>query len=200
MTPSEARALHTETDARIKILTTKGRGPDGKKLRITCKEGCPSCCYEPVFAERAEATVALQAAEALGPRVFLGIMARINEAAKKLLDAFIHEPKASVPVVMYRSLRVPCPMLDMIDGRCMIYESRPFGCRAHLAVGPVRRCEVNALRHTQLYAQSPQLSLVRFLSKTGPGLHEVDHFIFHLARKQGMKIESASAKSLEVKA
>ena len=37
-----------------------------------------------------------------------------------------------------------CPMLKQ-DGRCMIYESRPFGCRTHFcqaAGGPYQRREV----------------------------------------------------------
>lgn len=38
-----------------------------------------------------------------------------------------------------------CPMLDSNTGRCLIYESRPFGCRTHFcraAGGPYERREV----------------------------------------------------------
>jgi Fe-S-cluster containining protein len=38
-----------------------------------------------------------------------------------------------------------CPMLDSISGNCLIYESRPFGCRTHFcsaAGGPYARREV----------------------------------------------------------
>jgi Fe-S-cluster containining protein len=38
-----------------------------------------------------------------------------------------------------------CPMLDPKTARCMIYESRPFGCRTHFcraAGGPFERREV----------------------------------------------------------
>jgi len=38
-----------------------------------------------------------------------------------------------------------CPMLDPKNGRCLIYESRPFGCRTHYcrkAGGPYERREV----------------------------------------------------------
>ena len=38
-----------------------------------------------------------------------------------------------------------CPMLDAYTGKCMIYESRPFGCRTHFcraAGGPYTRREV----------------------------------------------------------
>jgi uncharacterized protein len=38
-----------------------------------------------------------------------------------------------------------CPLLDAQTGDCLIYESRPFGCRTHFcaaAGGPYSRCEV----------------------------------------------------------
>jgi len=38
-----------------------------------------------------------------------------------------------------------CPMLDPLTSRCLIYESRPFGCRTHFcpaAGGPYSRREV----------------------------------------------------------
>ena len=38
-----------------------------------------------------------------------------------------------------------CPLLDSISGNCLIYESRPFGCRTHFcaaAGGPYARREV----------------------------------------------------------
>jgi len=43
-----------------------------------------------------------------------------------------------------------CPMLDEKTGRCLIYESRPFGCRTHFcraAGGPYERREVIDLIH-----------------------------------------------------
>jgi Fe-S-cluster containining protein len=43
-----------------------------------------------------------------------------------------------------------CPFLTAGDGRCMIYESRPFGCRTHFcreAGGPFPRSEVADLIH-----------------------------------------------------
>jgi len=43
-----------------------------------------------------------------------------------------------------------CPMLESATGRCLIYESRPFGCRTHFcqaAGGPYSRREVVDLIH-----------------------------------------------------
>jgi Fe-S-cluster containining protein len=41
-----------------------------------------------------------------------------------------------------------CPMLDRATLRCIVYESRPFGCRTHFckaAGGPYARSEVSDL-------------------------------------------------------
>jgi hypothetical protein len=53
-----------------------------------------------------------------------------------------------------KTLPVPddgrCPMFDMRTGRCLIYDSRPFGCRTHFcpaAGGPYARREVIDLIH-----------------------------------------------------
>lgn len=198
MTPSQWKELHTETDGRIHLLRKKGRGPDGQKLRVTCREGCPSCCYEPVYVEKGEAKLALGAAEGLGERVFDVVKARISRTTKELQEAHVHEAPG-VPVVMYRTLRIACPFLDIIHGRCFVYASRPYACRTHLAVGPKRLCDVDALRHTQKYAKAPQLSLLRALQKAGPSLQDIDHLIFHLARRLGVEIESAAQQAIEIK-
>ena len=59
-----------------------------------------------------------------------------------------------------------CPMLDA-KSRCMIYESRPFGCRTHFcaaAGGPYARREVLDLIH-RLEAVDSQLN--------GTGPHDI---------------------------
>ena len=43
-----------------------------------------------------------------------------------------------------------CPLLDPRSMRCLVYDSRPFGCRTHFcaaAGGPYSRKEVNDLIH-----------------------------------------------------
>jgi Fe-S-cluster containining protein len=43
-----------------------------------------------------------------------------------------------------------CPLLDPLTARCLIYDSRPFGCRTHFcaaAGGPYPRREVADLIH-----------------------------------------------------
>ncbi len=57
-----------------------------------------------------------------------------------------------------------CPLLDSISGNCLIYESRPFGCRTHFcgaAGGPYARREViDLIRRLEALDES--------LSGTGP--------------------------------
>lgn len=59
-----------------------------------------------------------------------------------------------------------CPLLDSASGNCLIYESRPFGCRTHFcaaAGGPYERREViDLIRRLEAVDES--------LSGTGPRL------------------------------
>ena len=61
-----------------------------------------------------------------------------------------------------------CPMLDSISGNCLIYDSRPFGCRTHFcaaAGGPYARREViDLIRRLEVVDES--------LGGTGPRLLE----------------------------
>jgi Fe-S-cluster containining protein len=61
-----------------------------------------------------------------------------------------------------------CPMLDSANGNCLIYESRPFGCRTHFcaaAGGPYERREViDLIRRLEAVDES--------LGGTGPRLLE----------------------------
>ncbi len=122
---------------------------------------------------------------------------RIRKAAEQLTYESVHETPA-VPSISYRMLNVACPLLDKRRGLCLVYASRPYACRTHLAVGPKRLCDVDALRHTQTYVQAPQLSLMRSFASMKGSVQEVDHLIFHLARSLGVEIESASAQAVKI--
>lgn len=70
-----------------------------------------------------------------------------------------------------------CPMLHTDSGKCLIYESRPFGCRTHFcqsAGGPIERHEV--------------LSLIRRLEKVdfelgGDGPHPLPQAVTQALRE-----------------
>jgi Fe-S-cluster containining protein len=58
--------------------------------------------------------------------------------------------KASGRKSLPESARGACPLLDPRTMRCLIYDSRPFGCRTHFCVsagGPYSRKEVTDLIH-----------------------------------------------------
>ena len=64
-----------------------------------------------------------------------------------------------------------CPMLESATGNCLIYESRPFGCRTHFcaaAGGP--------------YARSEVIDLIRRLERVdatlgGDGVHKIEEAV-----------------------
>ncbi len=147
--------------------------------------------------ERVEALLAVQAWKKQHPWRMKFLNDRIRSAAKSLMAASVHEA-AGTPAIMYRTLGIPCPFLDQKRATCTIYESRPYGCRTHLAVGPRRLCDVDALRHKQQFVTSSDWKLGKVIKEKAPGLQDLDHFIFHLARRIGMKIESASRSVVDV--
>lgn len=117
----------------------------------TCSKGCHACCYEPAYVEIQEVELMLaKLTPAQLAEVTQSTAAWYNKAAASgILD--LAEP----PVVLYRSLRLPCPLLK--DGLCMVYDNRPLACRSHFAVGPRERCDVDAKRLTQQFINPSSL-------------------------------------------
>lgn len=149
------------------------------------------------MAERGEALVAMEALGELPAPIRQHVRLRIEHAANDLMNSNVHETKG-VPSVSYRMLKVACPFLDLSLGRCRIYDSRPYACRTHLAVGPRRLCDEDMLRQDQQFVTSPALSLKRSMMKHPGTVQEMDHFIFHLARQLGMEIKSEAAQAVKI--
>lgn len=63
-----------------------------------------------------------------------------------------HQPNAFA----WRALRAPCPLLK--DNLCLVYASRPGGCRMHHASGPRSACEDDEARREQIFVSSPELT------------------------------------------
>lgn len=111
----------------------------------TCSRGCHACCYEPAYTEIQEVELAISR---LSPEQLEEVKTATaawydKAAAAGILD--LAEP----PVVMYRALRLACPLLK--NGECMVYDDRPMACRAHFAIGPRDRCDSDAKRLTQKF-------------------------------------------------
>jgi Fe-S-cluster containining protein len=148
MSHDAARASHQLVDEAIAYIFEHGTGPDGQKVTPTCGKNCPACCYEPVYAERTEAALIAARLLTMDPDV----RQRVLQRARAWVQAF--EPSAlrmqeQPDVLEYRQLRLACPLLE--DGECLVYEDRPNGCRAHVALGPRERCEDHSKRRDQMF-------------------------------------------------
>ena len=115
----------------------------------TCSRGCAACCFEPVYASKLEARLALRyLPDAERPGVVERTRAWLTQAkASHMLE--IAEPH----VMDYLDAELACPFLQY--NRCLVYANRPLGCRSHCAIGPAILCANNRLK--QRYARSPKL-------------------------------------------
>lgn len=165
-----------------------------ERVTPTCCRGCSACCYEPVYSESLEASVAIQALAQLPPEQQKEIKRRLREVVEKFRASEVF--KARMPrAVEYRKLSLACPFLDLKNGDCTIYNSRPFGCRAHFAVSPRVNCE-DLSKHDEitLVKPGPEVDALMGQLMFGASLRgTMDHFILLLAEELfGERIESGS--------
>ena len=89
-------------------------------LAPACRAGCDYCCYMTVHVAEAEAFHLAAAIERSERAAFL--KARVLAAAEAI--------RGTTDEDRFRK-QIPCAFLDRQDGRCMVYEARPFICRTH---------------------------------------------------------------------
>ncbi len=90
---------------------------------IACRKGCAFCCHAYVAVSAPEALLAAQRLRSLPEPERTLAAARVRE-----ID---HRTRELAP--RDRAGRwIPCPMLE--DGRCRIYDVRPFSCRAEMSM------------------------------------------------------------------
>jgi Fe-S-cluster containining protein len=164
-----------------------------EKVVPTCGRGCAACCYEPVYVERTEAAIAIHALKQLPHAQQREVKHRLREVVEKFRASEVF--KARMPrAVEYRKLGLACPFLNLKTRDCMIYDSRPFGCRAHFAVSPRVNCE-DLTKHDEimLIKPGPEVDLLMGKVMFASGQGEMDHFILLLAEELfGEQIESGS--------
>jgi Fe-S-cluster containining protein len=187
------RRGHLKLDEAISKVIASEEKKLGKPLKLPCRRGCSACCYEPVYADKTEAALALEAMSKMPVEQQDEIKARVKDALEKFKASGMVDVDMP-PVIDYLKLRIPCPFLDLKSGDCTIYESRPLGCRAHVALKPKDFCEDYEKRLTQKYMYVPEL--------TGIGVIEIaeahrqlimDHYILLLAELLGIEwVKSAS--------
>lgn len=170
------RQLYAEFD-RVQAKALRQRG-----IKLTCKEGCFSCCKEPVYVERQEVDLMLAGLSEAE-------RAEVAEAARQWLD------KANAAGVLqmsesdahkYREAKLWCPFLK--DGRCRVYADRPIACRGHITDQSRRGCEDDERRRKQTFIYMPDLveaatmQVLAVSSEAGGSMVEFDHLGIHLAR------------------
>ena len=89
-------------------------------LAPACRAGCDYCCYMTVYVAEAEAFH------------LAGFIERSERAAvlKAQVLAAAEAIRGTTDEDRFRN-QIPCAFLDRQDGRCMVYEARPFICRTH---------------------------------------------------------------------
>ena len=168
-------------DRQLDQAVKYGVDQHGRKATPACKKGCYFCCIEPVYVERREAELVVEAIRALPPEDQERIKSDVRQAVEKLKAAPDVLSADQPHVLKYRALKITCPLLK--DGACSIYKDRPFGCRAHMALKPAQFCEEDDKRLQQQYmiVPDPINALLAAIMSSDNGTLEMEHLIIFLA-------------------
>lgn len=112
----------------------------------TCFMGCAFCCYFPIIVTGLEAKLIKQAIdrypEARRKQIITHLIEYQSKHKSKLSAArhidFKDDPDFKRK---YRSLDLPCPLLDLKTNSCMAYEVRPIPCRTYVNYLDPKLCE-----------------------------------------------------------
>lgn len=112
--------LHLSVDELIDSFLERS-ATDG--ARADCKKGCNWCCHQEVFAVTHEFLYLNEyVLQHLSVEEREAILARAREKVLLSMDK---------PLEEQLKIRSACPFLK--EGSCMVYESRPMGCRIYLS-------------------------------------------------------------------
>ncbi|GIW37805.1 MAG: hypothetical protein KatS3mg074_203 [Meiothermus sp.] len=124
-------------------------------LKVSCRQGCFSCCFAWVVVGLAEAEYLREVLEAQAP----GLLARVEAEGQKRLERIAQEKhKADFPTAYFLEAN-PCPLLTP-EGACSVHPHRPLACRGVLTNLLARYCApgvVPALRGKERAAYQGQL-------------------------------------------
>lgn len=147
-----AAALRDEADRRLagRLDAAAKRGSPA-----SCLAGCDACCRQLITISPVEAHAIAEfvdASPALAARTDAALEKWRSEVAWRLdlsdsiqhfrdADGYVSGPEGGRLEANYWSAGIPCPFLD--DGRCSIYEVRPFNCREHYVLSDPLLCQVS---------------------------------------------------------
>ena len=193
MTHELIRSIFVRFDRELAGLLEKAK-TQGE--RPPCKDGCFWCCQEPLYASQQEASLIVDRIREMPEAE----QARIKQLVKDWADRFLASGQQTVEDVnalQYRSLKLWCPLLK--DGRCLVYQDRPIGCRAHIARRDPKGCEDDALRPKQEFLHTS--AMMRFNTTAEIVLHEdteLEHLgLWLLELLIGKRVESAARVRIE---
>jgi Fe-S-cluster containining protein len=114
-----------QTELNKKIDETFPISLQKEGVNIDCQEGCAYCCYGwEVKGNIAEIIVLINSLNSLKLEIRKEIFQKIKEY-----------PKNSQNLE-----NIPCPLLDLENNLCMVYNSRPFVCRLYVSED-VKKCK-----------------------------------------------------------
>lgn len=108
-----------------------------KQLQINapCKKGCIACCFQPINIARIEES-----------RIKNKLTKDIKKNINKNHQETEKRSKISIPQINKDSSRTkyaePCPMLDIDNKMCAIYDDRPFSCRTYFVANSPELCNM----------------------------------------------------------
>lgn len=116
----------------------------------TCFMGCAFCCYFPIIVTGLEAKLIKHAIEQFPDKRRLAIFRHLVEYQEKhrmtLAKARSIDFKEDADFKRkYRSLDLPCPLLDLKTNSCIAYEVRPIPCRTYVNYLDPLLCEENRM-------------------------------------------------------
>lgn len=177
----------------LKELTTARRNFDrqleqhcsearNKRIGIFCDKGCSNCCTLSVnccFAEALATAQSLEADHQQALKLKIPLLQEISLQAENL-KGFLQQ---------FREKIGGCPWLHSEEGRCVIYQQRPFSCRALISTRNSSWCGID---FSSLHPQEKEA----FLSSLDPELVAFPTHYLAAAQELGLEFESQTLVSM----
>lgn len=126
------RAAQKQFDVDAKAILREARA---QSVNVPCASGCSACCYDVATVIGPEADELAERVQSWPTSKREGVKQRIADWYERAKAAGIDTETHLQDLRTYHHARLRCPLLGE-DGRCMVYDIRPFGCRAHYVIAP----------------------------------------------------------------
>jgi len=185
-------------DAALADATRRSKG------WLACRKGCTQCCMG-VFAinqlDRARLQRGLKELAMRDPACAESVRRRAREAVQRLSSQFPGDPATGLLGQSERERQLfenfgneePCPALDLVEGTCDLYESRPMTCRTF---GPPLRVEGGGLGVCELCYQDCSEAEVAACEMVPDPDDMESHLLREIERSTGKRGETIVAFAL----